>query len=77
MLTEIFVWCLVYKILDEIILEAIFNWVRYEVAKSAFGQNRTAKPLKNLPSRAVCQPKKVLQGSFRRKDAGLKRLNKQ
>jgi len=59
MLTDLVLWCVCYKILDEVILEAIFNWVRYEVAKSAFRQNRTEKPLKNLPSRAVCQPKKV------------------
>ena len=33
---DLIVWCVCYKILDEAILEAIFNWVRSEVAKSAF-----------------------------------------
>ena len=63
MLTDLVLWCVCYKILDEVILEAIFNWVRYEVAKSAFRQNRTEKPLKNLPSRAVCQPEKAALGA--------------
>lgn len=28
MLKELLVWCVLYKVLDEVILEAIFKWVR-------------------------------------------------
>jgi hypothetical protein len=59
MLRDLLIWCVCYKILDEVILEAIFNWTRQRVAKSAFVQNQTAKLAKKTYSRGAWQPKKV------------------
>jgi len=39
MLADLIVWCVCYKILDEVILEAIIRKAREWYAKRSFGQN--------------------------------------